>query len=63
MILDDQQLEPVGQGEFMDVERLGGARLRGPGKGDQQRDEKTEQVTGKPCVLSQVAPLYWSGPI
>ncbi len=47
----------------MAVERLGGARLSDARDGDQQGDEKTEQVTGRPCVLSQVAPLYWSGPI
>jgi hypothetical protein len=63
VILDHQQLEAVGQGVFMAVERLGGARVTGPGKGDQQGGEKTEQGTGEPCVLSQVAPLYWSGPI
>lgn len=63
MILDNEELQAIGQGVFMSVERLGGARLRGPGKGDQQGDEKTEQVTGEPCVLSQVAPFYWSGPI
>ncbi len=47
----------------MAVERLGGTRLSDAGGGDQQGGEKTEQVTGRPCVLSQVAPLYWSGPI
>ena len=30
----------------MNVERLGRARLSAPGKGDQQGEEKTEQVTG-----------------
>ncbi len=47
----------------MNVERLGRARLSAPGEGDQQGEEETEQVTGRPRVLSQVAPLYWSGPI
>jgi hypothetical protein len=63
VILDHQQLQAVGQGVFMNVERLGRARLSAPGEGDQQGEEETEQVTGRPRVLSQVAPLYWSGPI
>jgi hypothetical protein len=62
VVLDDQQPQAVGQGEFMGIERLGGARSQRPGQGDEQGNEKTEQVTGRPCVLSQVAPLYWSGP-
>jgi hypothetical protein len=63
VVLDDEELQAVGEGVFMAVERLGGARLSDARDGDQQGDEKTEQVTGRPCVLSQVAPLYWSGPI
>jgi len=46
VILDHQQLQAVGQAVFMGVERLGGARLPGPGEADGDGDEKTEQVTG-----------------